>query len=121
MAGQDDRTGRSLREERRDVGGVSCHPVEEVGRSEDREALPLEFGRYGVPARSVCPCSVNQDDRRLRHVAPLRSAGSTSSRAIYSRPVIRLTPKACVQPRTAPPNTIRPVAAEAATACNPPR
>jgi len=41
MADQDDRTGRALREERRDVRGVSRYPVEEVGRSEDGEAPTL--------------------------------------------------------------------------------
>src|SRR5271166_6537480 len=71
MADQDDRTGRALREERRDVRGVSGHPAQEVGRSEDGEALTLQLGRYGVPARSVGPCAVNENDRRLRHAAPL--------------------------------------------------
>src|SRR6185312_16957867 len=70
MADQNDRTGCALREKRRDLRGVCRHSVEEVGRSEDGEALTLKLGRYGVPARSVCPCSVHKYDRRLRHVAP---------------------------------------------------
>jgi hypothetical protein len=50
MADQDDGTGRALREKRRDVRGVSRHPVQEVRRSEDGEAPALEPGRYRVPA-----------------------------------------------------------------------
>ena len=71
MADQDDRTGCALREKRRDVRGVSRHPVQEVGRREDGEALTLELGRYSVPACSVCPRSVDKNDRRLRYVGPL--------------------------------------------------
>jgi hypothetical protein len=44
MADQDDGTGRALREKRCNVRGVSRHPVEEVGRSEDGEALTLKLG-----------------------------------------------------------------------------
>ena len=71
MADQDDRTCRALREKRPDVCGIARHAVEEVGRSEDGEALTLELGRYGVPARSICPCTVNKNDRWLRHVSPI--------------------------------------------------
>jgi hypothetical protein len=43
MADQDDRAGGALREERRDVGGVARHPVQEVGRSQDGEVLALKL------------------------------------------------------------------------------
>ena len=71
---QDDGTGRALSEERGDVRGVARHAAEEVGWREDGEALSLELGRHRVPAPTVRPCSVNEDDRRLGHDAPV-SAG----------------------------------------------
>src|SRR5450631_1375978 len=92
MTDQDDRTGRPLLEERRDVLGISRHSVEEIRRRKDSEALALELGRNGVPARSICPCSVDQDDGRLRHIAPPSQAWAdarTSGKA-YSRGLARL-------------------------------
>jgi hypothetical protein len=50
VAHQDDGTGRALGEERCDVGGVSRHPAQEVGRGEDGETLALEFGRHNPMA-----------------------------------------------------------------------
>ena len=49
-------------------GGVSRRPAQQVRRGEDGEALALQLGRDGVPAGPVGPCSVDQDDRGLRHV-----------------------------------------------------
>src|SRR5450631_2168272 len=87
MTDQDDRTGRPLLEERRDVLGISRHSVEEIRRREDSEALAMELSRNGVPARSICPCSVDQDDSRLRHIAlPYsRLADAHASYKAYSR------------------------------------
>ena len=63
-----DGPGRALGEERRHMGGVSCHAVQQVGRGQHGVALGLQRGGHGVPARSVGPGSVNEDDRRHRQV-----------------------------------------------------
>ena len=84
VADEHDRPGRALREERRDVGGVAGHPVQQVGRGQDGEALALELGRDGVPARAVGPGSVDEDDRGLWHrrsIAPSRRAVPAAARA----------------------------------------
>ena len=68
---------RDLLQERRDVGRISLDPVQQVGWGQDGEALSLELGRNGVPARSVGPCSVDEYRRgrrclRAHAVRPLR-------------------------------------------------
>ena len=49
-------------------GGVGRHSAQQVRRGEDGEALALQLGGDGVPAGAVGPCSVDEDDRGLRHV-----------------------------------------------------
>jgi hypothetical protein len=77
---EDDRTGCALRQESRDVRGVSRDAAQEVGGCEHREALALELGRDGVPARPVRPRAVDKERSWASAWGSLLAAGRFAAR-----------------------------------------
>jgi hypothetical protein len=71
-----DRTRGALREERRDVRAVGRNAAEQVRRGQNREPLTLERDGHCVPARSVCPGTVDENDSWLGHGTPPASDGA---------------------------------------------
>ena len=95
VADEDDGAGGALGEERRDVRGVAGHAVQQVRRGQHGEALGLQLGGHGVPARAVGPGSVDEDDRRLRHGQQHRASadGLLDAHAVPASGVARAAPR----------------------------
>src|SRR6266508_6912021 len=64
-----------LVDDRLDVGGVVRDPAKRIRRREHRVLVSVEEFEHGPPARRVCECPVNKDNRWFGHENFLHSEG----------------------------------------------